>query len=623
MLSLGTSVYDSKSVPEAVHNRDGWATCNHAHSPESLSCLEKCCLENYRSIWAPLASEAQLYTSGRLVPMRPRKNGWYDAAEPLHHGDRYGFVLDGRQPLPDPRSDFQPQGVHQLSEAVDHDGFEWNDEGWQSRPLSSAIIYELHVGTFSPEGTFEGAIAKLPYLANLGVTHLQLMPVAEFSGDWGWGYDGVSLFAPHHCYGGPLGLKKLINAAHLHRLAVLLDVVYNHLGPSGNYLSQYGPYFTTRHKTPWGDAVNLDGPSCFEVRRFFIDNARHWLETYHFDGLRLDAVHALIDSGATHFLEELSLEIERLGIHLGRHLVLIAESDLNDPRIVRSREAGGYGIDAQWSDDFHHAVHTILTGENKSYYSDFGSIADLAKTYNEVFVYNGNASPSRRRPHGRPVQNLPSYKFISFIQNHDQTGNRAHGERFSQLTDIPRAKLAAALVLTAPFIPMLFQGEEWAASSPFLYFTNHEEPDLARAVSEGRSSEFIAFGWSANDVPDPQEPETFTRSRLRWEEALLSHHKEVLDWYKRLVGLRRRWPDLTEPSLNSNEVHFSEEDRWLTVSRGSLILAANLSDKPKRIPLTTNLSTLLLTSDNAADSGSTEIREGHLHLGPWIFAVCR
>ncbi|HVW86004.1 MAG TPA: malto-oligosyltrehalose trehalohydrolase, partial [Bryobacteraceae bacterium] len=461
------------------------------------------CVNSFR-VWAPRAERVVLRAARADWPMHRGDGGWWSSDIAATPGMEYQFVVNG-DPLPDPRSPFQPHGVHGPSCTVDHSAFRWSDSGWRAPPLSSAIVYELHIGTFTPEGTFDSAISRLDHLVTLGITHIELMPVAEFSGKWGWGYDGVDLFAPHHAYGGPDGLKRLIDACHARGLAVLLDVIYNHLGPSGNYLDRFGPYFTNRHITPWGPAMNLDGPGCDEVRRFLCDNALMWLRDYHFDGLRLDAIHALLDTSALHLLEQLHMEVEQLESELGRNLVLIAESDLNDPRIVRRQEAGGYGIQAQWNDDFHHCLHTVLTGEQNGYYLDFGRIEQLACALQQAFVYVGQVSPFRERPHGRKPANIPGWRFLGYLQNHDQIGNRALGDRSSHLLSRGKLMIGAALVMTAPFVPMLFEGEEWGASTPFLYFTQHEEDWLVHAVSDGRRKEFAAFGWAFDEVPDPQE----------------------------------------------------------------------------------------------------------------------
>jgi maltooligosyltrehalose trehalohydrolase len=418
-------------------------------------------------VWAPKATTVEIALGSMRIPMMPCAGNWWavdvQAAGPL---TEYAFILDGSRPSSDPRSSWQPHGVHGPSQVIDHQAFAWTDERWQPGPLSSAMLYELHIGTFTPAGTFEAAIERLDHVVELGITHVELMPIAEFSGMWGWGYDGADLYAPHHTYGGPEGLKLLVNACHAKGLAVLLDVVYNHIGPAGNYLERCGPYFTNRHHTPWGQVVNLDGPGSDEVRRFFCDNALMWLRDYHLDGLRLDAVHALMDTSAVHFLEQLAAEVQTLEAHLGRHLVLIAESDLNDPRVVRPSEIGGYGLAAQWSDDFHHALHSVLTGERAGYYGDFGAPADLAQALTKAFVYDGRYSTFRQRRHGRPATGLSGYRFLGYLQNHDQIGNRAKGDRSSHLISTGRLEIAAALVLTSPFVPLLFHGEEWGASTP-------------------------------------------------------------------------------------------------------------------------------------------------------------
>ncbi|HUE36243.1 MAG TPA: malto-oligosyltrehalose trehalohydrolase, partial [Candidatus Acidoferrum sp.] len=419
-------------------------------------------------VWATLPRKVELQLNGRVFPMTRADDGWWTVEIPdANAGNDYGFILDGAGPFPDPRSVLQPQGVHKLSRLTDGDAFKWTDKKFQPPPLSSAVIYELHLGTFTPRGTFISAIEKLHHLASLGVTHVELMPVVEFSGDHGWGYDGVDLFAPHHAYGAPDDLKKLVDACHARGLAVILDVVYNHLGPAGNYLSKFGPYFTKKFSSAWGEGINFDGPDSGEVRRFFCDNALMWLRDFHFDGLRLDAVHGMVDTSATHFLEQLKLEVEKLSAQLGRHLALIPESDLNDPRLLWSRGCGGYQLDAQWSDDFHHALHTVLTGERDGYYSDFGTVANLAKSLRHAFVYDGEFSAHRRRVHGRSTDGLSGHRFLGYLQNHDQIGNRARGERSSHLMSAKKLKIGAALVLTSPFLPMLFQGEEWGASTPF------------------------------------------------------------------------------------------------------------------------------------------------------------
>ena len=534
-------------------------------------------------VWAPEAGRVELECGGRPLGMARDAGGWWSVDAPqLRHGSDYAFHVEGQGPFPDPRSPWQPQGVHGPSRSLEHARFAWSDAGWQQPPLGAAVIYELHVGTFTPRGTFEAVIERLDHLVGLGVTHLELMPVAEFPGQRGWGYDGVDLYAPHHVYGGPEGLKRLVDACHGRGLAVLLDVVYNHLGPVGNYLGRFGPYYTSRYATPWGEAVNLDGPHSDEVRRFFIDNALMWLRDYHLDGLRIDAVHAIVDTSAIHFLEQLATEVQGLAAHLGRHLVLIAESDLNDPRTVSSPELGGHGLDAQWNEDFHHALHSVLTGERQGYYGDFGRLADLAQALREGFVLDGRYSVYRRHRHGRPARGLAGGCFVGFLQNHDQVGNRAFGERASQLMGEGRLRIGAALVMTAPFVPLLFQGEEWGASTPFLYFTDHADPAVGEAVRRGRQEEFAAFG--GEDLPDPQDEASFRLSRLVWGEAAREPHRGILQWYRALIALRRRVPDLTNGRLGEVSVAWDEEAHWLRVRRGSVLLACNLAGKAQLIP---------------------------------------
>jgi maltooligosyltrehalose trehalohydrolase len=566
---------------------------------------------NTLRVWAPKPAKVTLEISNQRLPMRPEKRGWWSIETELAApGADYAFVLDDGRPLPDPRSPFQPHGVHGPSRIIDQGSFPWRDMHWNARPLSSAIIYELHVGTFTPDGTFEAAIERLPHLIDLGVTHVELMPVAEFSGDRGWGYDSVDLYAPHHAYGGPDGLKRLVDACHNRGLAVILDVVYNHFGPSGNYLSRFGSYQTDRYRTPWGDAVNFDGAGSDEVRRFLCDNALMWLHDYHLDGLRLDAVHAIVDSSAFHFLEQLAREVAALQARLGRNLVLIAESNLNDPRIVRPIEARGYGIDAQWNDDFHHALHTWLSGERLGYYADFGRLAQLAKALSNAYVYDGCYSQYRMRCHGRPPTELSGARFLAYLQTHDQVGNRAKGERSSMLMNVNCLKIAAAIVMTAPFVPMLFQGEEWGASTPFLYFTGHPETKLGHAVSEGRKREFSAFGWNPDEIPHPQAPETFTRSKLDWSEVVREPHADLLQWHRDLIRLRKQSPELTEGRLDKANVKFNEQARWLTMERGATMIVINFAQARQTLQLShpENQELLLASkSDIVVNRQSVEI----------------
>jgi len=552
-------------------------------------------------VWAPHAHTLQLDLEGERLWMERDDRGWW-TTDHVTPGRDYGFVVDEAGPFPDPRSPFQPHGVHGRSRAIDHASFQWTDAGWQAPPLATAVIYELHVGTFSNAPTFDGVIHGLDHLVKLGVTHVELMPVAEFAGDRGWGYDGVDLYAPHHAYGGPDGLKRLVDACHARGLAVLLDVVYNHLGPAGNYLSKFGPYFTDRYKTPWGEAVNFDGAGSDEVRRFFCDNALMWLRDYHFDGLRLDAVHAIVDMSAVHICEQLRNEVAALEAQSGRRLVVIAESDLNDPRLVRPVEQGGYGLDAQWSDDFHHALHVTLTGERTGYYRDFCGIRDLAAAIQHGFVVAGHYSPFRRRVHGRVPRGLRGSQFVIAAQNHDQIGNRARGDRFSALTTSGKLKIAAAVLLFAPFVPLLFQGEEWAASTPFLYFTDHEE-ELGTLVRDGRVREFSAFGWNPTDIPDPQSPETFAASQLNWREIDEPSHAGMLDWHRALLRLRRERPDLASPDDTPAHVAFSEQDGWLIVRRGAVQLVCNFANRGQKVVVHNARGILLASHDELSLRG--------------------
>ena len=565
-------------------------------------------------VWAPLATAVELDRSGRRIPMAPAGGGWHEVdVDDDGAGVDYGFALDGGPVLPDPRSPWQPAGVDGPSRTVDHTAFRWTDDDWRGVHLPSAVIYELHVGTFTPDGTFDAAIDRLDHLVELGVDVVELMPVAQFPGARGWGYDGVDLYAPHASYGGPDGLKRLVDACHAVGLGVVIDVVYNHLGPAGNYLGQFGPYFTDRYATPWGQAVNLDGAGSDEVRAFFVDNALMWLRDYHADGLRLDAVHAILDTSATHLLEELAGQVESLAAALGRPLFLVAESDLNDPRVVRRREVGGYGMDAQWSDDFHHAVHAALTGERDGYYADFGSLAHVATALRRAFVYAGEHSPHRGRRHGRLDPTLSGHRFLGYAQNHDQVGNRAQGERSAGLMSPGRLRLAAALVLTSPFVPMLFQGEEWAAGTPFQYFTDHADAALGRAVREGRRSEFVAFGWDPAEVPDPQDPATFERSRLDWSQLGEKEHAAVLDWHRRLVALRRAVPALTDGRMDAVDCRFDEGAGWLVVRRGPVTVAGNIGPAAVEIPVA---GSVVLATDGA-ELGAA----GSLRLSPDAVAV--
>ncbi|MFF3248392.1 malto-oligosyltrehalose trehalohydrolase [Streptomyces sp. NPDC002870] len=542
-------------------------------------------------VWAPQAEDkVTLWLEGEERPMARAEGraGWWHAEADAGDGARYGFALDGGPVLPDPRSRRQPDGPDGLSAVVDQSAYEWR-HAWAGRGLGGAVLYELHIGTYTAEGTLDAAAERLGELAELGITHIELMPLCPFPGVHGWGYEGVSLWAVHEPYGGPEALKRFVDTAHGHGLGVVLDVVHNHLGPSGNHLPAFGPYFTDTHHTPWGSAVNLDAPGSDEVRAYLVGSALAWLLDHRLDGLRLDAVHALADTRALTFLEELSTAVDAISGETGRPLFLIAESDLCDPRTTRPREAGGLGLHAQWNDDFHHALHTVLTGESQGYYADFAAapLAALAKTLTRVFFHDGTYSSFRGRTHGRPVDvtSTPALRFLGYAQTHDQIGNRALGDRLSANLSPGLLACAAALVLTGPFTPMLFMGEEWGARTPWQFFTDHTDPELAAAVRAGRRREFAAHGWEAEQIPDPQDPRTRERSCLDRAEREREPHARLLAWHRELIALRRTQPDLADPDLAAVKVAYDEQARWLAFRRGDLRVAVNLAKDPAAIPL--------------------------------------
>ncbi|MDT0450081.1 malto-oligosyltrehalose trehalohydrolase [Streptomyces hesseae] len=540
-------------------------------------------------VWAPQARHVALEADGRTYAMEPdpARPGWWRGEARAGHGTRYGFALDGGPTRPDPRSRRQPDGPDGPSAVVDFARFAWRHP-WSGRGLPGAVLYELHTGTYTPEGTFDAAAARLPHLADLGVTHVELMPVCPFPGRHGWGYDGVAPWAVHEPYGGPDGLRRFVDAAHGLGLGVVLDVVHNHLGPSGNHLPAYGPYFTDTHHTPWGAAVNLDAPGSPEVRAYLIGSALAWLRDYRLDGLRLDAVHALADTGPRHFLADLSAAVDELAGRLGRPLFLVAESDLNDPATTAPRDAGGHGLHAQWNDDFHHALHTALTGESQGYYADFAAdpARALAKTLRGGFFHDGTHSAFRARPHGRPLDPgaTPAHRLLGYAQTHDQVGNRALGDRLSARLSPGLLACAAALVLCAPFTPMLFMGEEWGARTPWQYFTDHPDPALAEAVRTGRRREFEAHGWPAEEIPDPQDPATRDRSCLDWTEPGRPPHARLLAWYRRLIALRRAEPALTDPRWRYEALSVTGEG-VVSFRRGPLHIAVNLTARPAALRL--------------------------------------
>ncbi len=576
-------------------------------------------------VWAPKAQKMTLKLgaggdSASELPMTgPDSRGWWRVMVPeAECGADYAFLFDDDPtPYPDPRSLHQPNGVHGMSRLVDHSKFPWTDQGWHSPRLSGGILYELHIGTFSQEGTYDGAIQHLDHLADLGVTHIEIMPVSEFAGSRGWGYDGVALFAVFEPYGGPDGLKRLVDACHAKGLGVIMDVVYNHFGPVGNYTTKFGPYLTDKYHTPWGAAVNFNEAGSDEVRRFFLDNATMWLKDYHCDGLRLDAVHEYIDRSAVNFMEQLSADVERLGDTLGRNFFLIAESDLNNPLFVRPREARGFGMDAQWSDDFHHALFTLIYNKEpgRGYYDDFGSMEHLEKALKQNFVYDGNFSGYRGHSHGRPIDNLSAHHFINYSQNHDQIGNRAQGERLEHLTDLDTAKVALGLTLLAPYVPMIFMGEEWAASAPFLYFADHEEEEMRRMVSEGRKKDFAHFGFDQFEIPDPEAVETFEKSKLDWTEVHQGKHEEMYQWTKELIRLRRSCDDFNDGDLGHLRVQTDNKHKTLIMQRGEHRVLVNLGGQEASFEIL-NGETLKASSRKLALPG-TEF----LKLPPMTLAV--
>ncbi len=500
--------------------------------------------------------------------MDPEQKGYFTTfVNGLNSGTRYFYLLNASQQKPDPVSRSQPKGVHGPSEVIDPSEFEWEDQEWKGIPLQKMIIYEIHTGTFTNEGTFEAIIPFLDYLKNdLGVTAIELMPVAQFPGERNWGYDGTYPYAPQNSYGGPQGLRTLINACHQQGLAVILDVVYNHLGPEGNYLGDYGPYFTERYKTPWGPTINFDGPESDEVRRFAIDNALYWVTEYHFDGLRIDAIHGIFDFSARHILYDIREAIHRQAKKLGRHIVVIAESDLNDAKIINPPNKGGYGLDAQWNDDFHHSLHTLLTKERDGYYQDFGHIDQLVKALREGYVYGGQYSSFRKRQHGSSSKHLPPSKFIVFSQNHDQVGNRLKGDRLSTMVSFEALKLAAGIVLLSANIPLLFMGEEYGEGAPFLYFVSHSDQELIDDVRRGRKEEFSAFQWEG-EVPDPQDEATFLRSKVNFDLCEHGKHKILLDFYKVLISLRKQIPSLFHLNKTGKEIEAIEGSHAVSVFR--------------------------------------------------------
>ncbi len=544
------------------------------------------------TVWSPFRKKVELRIvspEARHLTMEPHSKGYWKASvKGVHPGATYLYRLDDEAERPDPASCLQPEGVHGPSAVVDLGGFAWEDEKWAGLAVREMVIYELHVGTFTPEGDFGAIIPRLDDLKTLGVNAVELMPVTQFPGERNWGYDGTYPYAVQKSYGGYEGLMRAVNECHKREMAVILDVVYNHLGPEDNYLRDFGPYFTSKYKTPWGDAVNFDGAYSDEVRSFFIGSALQWLRDFHVDGLRIDAVHGIVDASARPFLEQLADAVRKLSLDTSREFSLIAESDLNDTRIIRPKERGGFGIDAQWCDDFHHALHTLLTGEGRGYYADFGEMRHLVKALREGYVYSGEYSEYRKRSHGTSSRELPPEQFVVFSQNHDQVGNRAAGERLSSLVSFEALKLAAGLTILSPYVPLLFMGEEYGEDAPFLYFTSHSEAGLIEAVRRGRKEEFALFHW-AQDPPDPQSEETFLRSKLAWEKRTEGMGRSLLDFYRHLLSIRRETPALSHPDREGLDVSGDEETGVLFMRRGkgtgALFLAFNLSEEDRKSAL--------------------------------------
>ncbi len=518
-------------------------------------------------VWAPFRDSVAVHIvspQDQVIPLQKDEWGYWQETVKADPGTLYVYQLDGSLERPDPASHYQPEGVHGSSQVVDHQ-FDWTDNSWQGIPLKDLIIYELHVGTFTPEGTFESIIPRLSYLQDLGITAIEIMPVAQFPGSRNWGYDGVYVYGVQDSYGGPGGLKKLVDACHQAGIAVILDVVYNHLGPEGNYLWAYGPYFTDQYRTPWGNAVNFDGAYSNDVRNFFIQNALYWLDKYHIDALRVDAVHAIYDMSAQPFLQELGDAVANFNRTTPVQRYVIAESDLNDVRVIKPREEGGFGHDAQWCDDFHHILHTLLTGELSGYYADFGKIEQLAVALREGYIYSGQYSGFRKRNHGNSAADCPAEQFVVCIQNHDQIGNRLIGDRLSTLVDFQGLKLAAATVLLSPYVPMLFMGEEYGEDAPFQYFVSHSDPDLIEGVRTGRAEEFKAFGW--DNAPDPQGTKVFEQSKLQWEKIDQDKYAVLRRWYKRLIQLRKETPALATLDRQSLNVSSLSPEKVIVIYR--------------------------------------------------------
>ncbi len=541
-------------------------------------------------VWSPFAKSLELLLKddGLKIQMEKDEQDYWRISTEVSPGAKYFFIINGDNQKPDPASNYQPEGVHGASQIVDHNIFKWEDKSWQGIALDQMIVYELHVGTFTSHGTFNSLIDKLEYLIDLGINMIEIMPVAQFPGSRNWGYDGVYPFAVQNTYGSCDDFKRLINECHKKNLGVVLDVVYNHLGPEGNYTTQYGPYFTSHYKSGWGDAINFDGEYSDHVRNYFIENALYWLKNFHIDALRLDAVHSIFDMSVKHFLQELKEKVGEFSVQNGRERYLIAESDLNDVKMINPVEVGGYNIDAQWSDDFHHSVHAYLTNESSGYYKDFGKPFHIKKALAETFVYSGQYSNYRKKKHGSSAEKTKPYQFVISIQNHDQVGNRALGERLSSIVEFEKLKLAAGLMIFSPYIPLLFMGEEYAEESPFLYFVSHSDEKLIEGIRKGRREEFKSFGWQ-NDLPDPQSEETFLKSRLNWDLKESGRNKTLLNFYKKIIEIKKtnnsfqnkKRDDFYMSSLNDDKVIIIERFN----SQNSTYSFFNLDEKNSEIEI--------------------------------------
>jgi len=587
-------------------------------------------------VWAPSidALRLKVYDPVRMVDMLRDDDGYHSATlDDIVPMSRYAFVFPDERERPDPASRCQPDGVHGPSAVADLD-VAWSQQRFDCPPLAEHVIYELHVGTFTPDGTFDAVIDRLNDLQAMGITTLQLMPVAQFPGTRNWGYDGVALFAAQHSYGGVQGLQRLVDACHGRGMSVFLDVVYNHLGPEGNYLREFGPYFTDRYHTPWGDALNFDGPESDHVRAFFIHNALYWIDECRIDGLRLDALHAIVDNTPRPFIEELAAAVHRRAEELDRRVHVIAESAANDARLLRPSSAGGFGMDAQWNDDFHHVLHVLLTDETAGYYQSYDPATHLQKLYDDGFAYTGEYSPFHRRRHGRPAADIPCDRFVVFSQNHDQIGNRMLGERLATLAGLDGARLAAALVLLSPFVPMLFMGEEYADPAPFLYFVDHGDKELLDAVREGRRREFESFAWQT-EPPDPGASETFQRSMIDWSLRTEGEHAQMLALYRDLIELRRTCAALQSPAKEHTVARHDTHQNILTIEYGPpevarLAVIANVVGHARTIQAQLHPGNWTCSLDTAdqryggpgatADAALTG-PEASLHLRPYAIAV--